>query len=218
MYQIGGQRPSMRPFTFQAHKRKVSQAGFTLLELLIAISLLAITAGLTGDIILTLVRSYNKIRITNEIEQTGNVALSKLEKELRVATKLITPDPLCATPPSCFCGDTLVFQRTALNNPLDDNDNETIEVTYVIDSSTGSLQRTEEPVYGAGSATTAYLIDATSSSVQLDPTQSEFCTVDITDPNVVSIDFTLLQTDASGGSAFTGTVLLNQVLVLRGTY
>lgn len=193
------------------------QKGFTLLELLIAISLLAITAGLTGDIILTLVRSYNKIRITNEIEQTGNVAMSKLEKELRVATKLTEPDPSCATPPSCFCGDTLVFEKTALIDPLDDNDDEPVEITYTIDSSTGSLTRSERPL-GGGSTETAYLIDASTSSVQLDPTQSGFCTVDIQNPNAVAIDFTLIQTNAAGGSSFTGSVLLNQVIVLRGTY
>ena len=47
------------------------QKGFTLVELLIVVSIIIIVVGVTGDIILSLVRSYSKTQITNEIEQNA---------------------------------------------------------------------------------------------------------------------------------------------------
>lgn len=60
-----------------------SNKGFTLIELLVVVSLIIITVGVTGDIIISLVRSYNKTQIANEIEQNANFVMTKLEKELR---------------------------------------------------------------------------------------------------------------------------------------
>lgn len=60
--------------------------GFTLVELLVVVSLMIIVVGVTGDIIISLVRSYSKTQITNEIEQNANFVMTKLEKELRNAS------------------------------------------------------------------------------------------------------------------------------------
>lgn len=70
--------------------------GFTLIELLLVISLLAISVGLTTDILLSLVRSYGKTQIINDIEQNANFVSVKLEKELRSANSvnLISSDEL----------------------------------------------------------------------------------------------------------------------------
>ena len=62
-----------------------SQKGFTLLELVIVIGLMALTVGVTGDILLSLVRSYTTTQIETELEQNANFVLLKLEKELRNA-------------------------------------------------------------------------------------------------------------------------------------
>ena len=67
-----------------------AQAGFTLVELLIVVALVIISAGVTSDIILTLIRSYNKTRISNEIEQNGNFVILRLERELRDASNVDT--------------------------------------------------------------------------------------------------------------------------------
>lgn len=65
---------------------KNNKSGFTLMELVVTISLLIITVGVTGDIILTLVRSYTKNQVATEVEQSGNFVFLKLEKELRGAS------------------------------------------------------------------------------------------------------------------------------------
>lgn len=70
---------------------KTGSAGFTLVELLLVVSLLAISAGVTSDIIITLVRSYNKSQVSNEIEQQANFVGLKIEKELRNATRIVVP-------------------------------------------------------------------------------------------------------------------------------
>ena len=60
--------------------------GFTLVELLVVIALLGISIGVTNDILVSLVRSYNKTQIKNEVEQQANFVGLKLERELRSAT------------------------------------------------------------------------------------------------------------------------------------
>jgi prepilin-type N-terminal cleavage/methylation domain-containing protein len=196
-------------------KSEINQKGFTLLELLIAISLLAITAGVTGDIILSLVRSYNKTKITNEIEQGGNAALSKLEKELRVGTVLISPTP-------GNCSATLSFDRTKTNDPTNSADDVDIQVDYEVilsGANEGSLQRTETPPSGA--ASTSFVIDSTiPGGVRLDISSGSttFCALNQSDPYVVQTTVNLLQVATTGGISFQGSVPLEQVIVLRGTY
>ena len=53
--------------------------------MLVVIALLAISAGITSDILVTLVRSYNKTQVANEVEQQANFVTLKLEKELKNA-------------------------------------------------------------------------------------------------------------------------------------
>ncbi len=64
------------------------QKGFTLVELLIVVSIIIIVVGVTGDIILSLVRSYSKTQITNEIEQNANFVMTKLDRELRSSSSV----------------------------------------------------------------------------------------------------------------------------------
>ncbi len=195
MSQIGGQSNFM----------KTNEKGFTLIELLISISLLAITAGLTTDIILSLVRTYNKTRITNEIEQAGTIAMSKMEKELRVALELIHPS-------EGVCDSVLVFQRKRTS------DEALITVTYQIQTSgntSGSLIRIEDD--GAAEVAAPVLDSTQVNGIKLEDS-SEFCVLNQTQPHVVMIDFNLLQAANTGGVSFQGSVPLEQTIVLRGTY
>ncbi len=67
---------------------KQNQKGFTLIELIIVVGLIALTVGVTGDIILTLVRTYTRTQIETEVEQNANFIFQKIEKELRGAERI----------------------------------------------------------------------------------------------------------------------------------
>ena len=62
-----------------------NQKGFTIIEMLLVVLLLALTVGLTSDMLLSLIRSNTKTQVINEIEQQANFVTLKLEKELRDA-------------------------------------------------------------------------------------------------------------------------------------
>lgn len=66
-------------------RNKNKQRGFTLIEMLLVVLLLALTVGLTSDMLLSLIRSNTKTQVINEIEQQSNFVTLKLEKELRDA-------------------------------------------------------------------------------------------------------------------------------------
>jgi prepilin-type N-terminal cleavage/methylation domain-containing protein len=65
--------------------------GFTLIELLIVIALIGVAAGVSSDIILSLVKTYTKTQIANEVEQNANFAVLKMEKELKRANIISAP-------------------------------------------------------------------------------------------------------------------------------
>jgi type II secretory pathway pseudopilin PulG len=69
----------------QSRLKIKKSGGYTLLELLIVIGLIGLTVGVTGDIILSLVRSYTKTQATNELERSSNFVVSKIEKEFKNA-------------------------------------------------------------------------------------------------------------------------------------
>lgn len=71
-------------------KQKNNQKGFTLVEMLLVVLLLALTVGLTSDMLLSLIRSNTKTQVINEIEQQANFVALKLEKELRDALDVTT--------------------------------------------------------------------------------------------------------------------------------
>ncbi len=89
------------------------QKGFTLVELLIVIALLGLSVGITNDILVSLIRSYNKTQVKNEVEQQANFVSLKLEKELRNANSV-----------SSASSNSLVF-----------NSADGVQITYAINSS-----------------------------------------------------------------------------------
>ena len=58
---------------------KKNQGGFTLVEMLLVVFLLALTMGLTSDMLLSLIRSNTKTQVINEIEQQANFVSLKIE-------------------------------------------------------------------------------------------------------------------------------------------
>ena len=73
---------------------KIREKGFTLIELLVVVSVLLISVGVAGDLVVTIIRSYNKTRSLNEVEQNGNYALAKLSYDLKKARSLTSPTAL----------------------------------------------------------------------------------------------------------------------------
>ena len=103
---------------------KKENKGFTLIELIIVIAILAITLTVTSDILISLVRSNNKTRVQNELEQQSNFVALKLEKELRDAGNIINAG-----------SDELTFT----------NENGD-EITYLLTGSPSYLQREGVPI------------------------------------------------------------------------
>jgi len=64
--------------------------GFTLIELLVVVGLILIAGGVGTAIVTSVIRSYNKANIINEIEENGNYVLSLMETHIRNA-KSVSP-------------------------------------------------------------------------------------------------------------------------------
>lgn len=86
---------------------KNGDKGFTLVELLVVIALLGISIGVTNDILVSLIRSYNKTQVKNEIEQQANFVGLKLERELRSSTGAIVAGG---------AANTITIQKSATEN------------------------------------------------------------------------------------------------------
>lgn len=63
----------------------LNSKGFTLLETMIVVSVLLITVGVAGDLVISLVRGQNKSKVLGEIEQNGNYALARISYDLKNA-------------------------------------------------------------------------------------------------------------------------------------
>lgn len=163
--------------------------GFTLIELLITIALLSISVGVTTDIILSITKSYNKTEVANELEQNANFVLLKMEKELRNASSILVPSTV-NTPST-----VLTFI-----------DRDGISVTY--DVTNGILNR----------AGAALVNDNTTVGIFVECPSGSCFTLKNSSPQVIQLGLRFRQRNSTGGSAFTGTVDLNNTLVLRGTY
>jgi len=173
-------------------KRKItkeSQRGFTLVELLLAVSLLTISIGVTSDILMSLIRANNKSQVMNEIEQQSNFVASKIEKELRNAQSA-----------TIASGPTLTFTTR-----------DGVEVIYNLNTSTGVLTRKE------GSDTYNLTSNASPGGVIVS-TSSNCFTVTGNNPTIVSLDMTFTQAQAGPGSSYTGKTTIRSTVVVRNTY
>jgi prepilin-type N-terminal cleavage/methylation domain-containing protein len=79
----------------------MSSKGFTLIELIVVVSLLVIIGGVGASIFASVFRSYNKANIINRVEQNGNYALSVMESQIRNAQSV--------SPTGVTCVDTLTI-------------------------------------------------------------------------------------------------------------
>jgi len=187
------------------HYNKTNTKGFTLIELMIVVVLIAISVGVTGDVLTSLVRSYNKTQVTTEIEQQANFLKLKLEKELRGASNVTGG------------GESISFRNTL---------GEAITYTVKVGnfSSTGLVER--KVVLGTNVSTedvTSYTVPGGANvfcgSVGSASADCHSCFT-LTPGTPARVDICLVMRQASGqqGTSFTGKTILRSTIVARGTY
>lgn len=176
---------------------------FTLVELLLVVALVAISVGVTGDILISLVRSYTKSQVLNEVEQQANFLSLKLEKQLRNASLIVLPE------------------GTALGASVNSSDlnfvtNEGTTIRYYLES--GIIKYRATSAGGVVSAA-VNLTSSAAGGVSVTCPSSCFAVTNST-PQIVSYDFTFSQ--AQGGSsvpmAARGSITIKNTLVIRNTY
>lgn len=59
--------------------------GFTLVELLVVIGIMAIIGGIATDLFVSIFKGANKANVINEVKQNGNLALDIMERSIRNA-------------------------------------------------------------------------------------------------------------------------------------
>jgi prepilin-type N-terminal cleavage/methylation domain-containing protein len=172
---------------------KKTQAGYTLIELLLVITLVAISVGVTSDVLLSLIRSYNKTSALNEVEQQANFIGSKIEKELRDATNISTPT---SNRLSFSYNGATVYYNVADNN-------------LYRSTTTWSTSAADALV-----ATPAIL--GTAGGVNLSCDGSCF-TLEGSTPQIVGLSMIFSESGA-GGISFTGEIHIKNTIVVRNSY
>lgn len=180
--------------------KAMNQNGFTLVELLLVITLMAISVGVTGDILMTLLRSYNKTGAVTEVEQNANFVSLKMTKELRNASSVTIPSTT-----------SMVLQFS-----------DGTSACYVY--SANNLYRVPfSGTCGATSNTTALVttqaITGTASAVNLSCTGPSGVCFSVTgaSPQVVSLYLVFDQANVTNAS-FRGSVKVLDTVVIRNTY
>ncbi|MBU0534759.1 type II secretion system GspH family protein [Patescibacteria group bacterium] len=193
IYPIGGE-DDMRRGPIKKIKNNI-QKGFTLIELMLVVVLIAVSVGVTNDILMSLVRSNNKTQVMTEIEQQSNFVSSKIERELRNARSVTTPLA------GAF-GSSLVFET---------KDGTTIE--YNVDTTSGLIKR---------KVNTGTLTNITSNNnpggvVATCGSPSCF-SVSGFNPQIVNVSIKFSQAQPGAGSSYSGQTTIQSTVVVRNTY
>jgi len=167
--------------------------GFTLVELLVVVGLVLIIGTVGTSIITSILRSYNKAHIINEIEQNGNYVLSLMESQIRNA-KSVSPT-----------GTTSSLTVTT-------QDGATIIYTIASAGGVGVVQKT------SGGVTEILSNNNLTTGVNVDTTNSHFV-VSTTTPPSVQIVLRLSQApNAPGRVDYQAETTLRTTVVVRGGY
>lgn len=179
------------------------QTGFTLVELLLVVALMSLAVGVTGDILVSLIRSYNKSQVLNEIEQNANFVAQKLSKELRNATQIVRLDPSGDSPPNVgdsyneiefldTSGNTIIYKVTAGG-----------VITRNVGSGDQALTVNNPP-----SGVTASCIGAATDCFTLIGSA----------PQVIEISIKIEQSGSPASKVFQGEIDIEDTIVIRDTY
>lgn len=92
------------------YTQNISHAGFTLLEIIVSLSLFAIIVILVNEIYTASQRSYNKSSEQGELSQNARVSFDRMSRELRQSNNIITTLPAVKTDPLNPPAEQLFFQ------------------------------------------------------------------------------------------------------------
>lgn len=84
--------------------------GFTLLEIIVSVTLFTIIIILVSDIYLITQRAYNKNSDTAELTQNARVSLDRISRELRQSSNIVTILPETGTDPDNPPANQIFFQ------------------------------------------------------------------------------------------------------------
>lgn len=168
-----------------------NQKGFTLIELVVVISIISVTMGLATDMILSLTRAYVKTQINNELEQNSNFVFQKLEKELRTSTGTITVNGT----------KTQIDFTDVLGQPVVYKVENGIVMRKSGVAGTFEYLTNDDPINGV------YV--ACSQCFYLQPSATV---------NIVKLNMTFSQSLSETKKPFIGSVTLDNTIVVRGNY
>lgn len=180
---------------------KKTNSGFTLIELLLVIALMSIAVGVTSDILVSLIRSYNKSTVINEIEQNANFVSQKLSKELRNASEVVYLNPSGSSPPAT--GDSY--------NEITFMDRQGNTINYKVNG--GVITR------NTGSGDEALTVSTSPSGVNATCISGDSCfTMVESNPQVIKISISLSQAGSPGNAVFEDDITIEDTIVIRDTY
>ena len=156
--------------------------------------MIAISVGVTSDVLLSLIRSYNKTSAINEIEQQANFIGIKLEKELRNATNVSVPT---SNRISFEYGGGTVYYNVSGSN-------------LYRSTTTWSTDSTDALV-----ATPA--VNGTLGGVNLECDTGGCFSLSGSSPQIVGISM-IFRESGAGGISFKGEIHVNNTIVIRNTY
>lgn len=177
---------------------KKQKNGFTLIEMILVVVLLAITVGVTSDILISLVRSNTKTQVLNEIQQQANFISLKIEKELRDADDIDTTKSN---------SDTLVFTRK-----------DETAITYHLDSANNVLQRVVGDYDEDSNPYVPITSNVSPGGVEVTCIDSECFSVAGNNPKVVKINLRFEQAQRDTGMTYSGSAEIRSSIVVRNTY
>jgi type II secretory pathway pseudopilin PulG len=174
--------------------------GYTLVELLAVTGIIVAISGLIAGILYSSLRGGNKSKVTNDVSQNGNYALSVISGTIldaRAVTKIGgTAISNCTLTPT---GTSIEFQRQ--NGSL---------IEFLCDIQTNSIASTS-------GQTTTYLID--NNSVKVDPATCSFtCKQANSDPYaspIVDIVFTVSQRQTTSAFENVAASTFNTSVTMR---
>ncbi len=173
------------------------QRGFTLVEILVVVSIILISVGIAGDLIVSVTRSYTKTRVLNEIEQNGNYLLAKIIYDIKNATlaSSSTGSNLQLTTPYGTVVYTAQFQNTSCSGG-----GNTRTITRSVNGSTALKMTNDACKDGVTlSSDAVFTVQTTANGVT---------SVSITIPMIQSGSYT-------SNSPFTASQTFSSVVVLR---
>lgn len=193
----------------QIKNRKIKnnklQKGYTLVELLAASSIIVIVSGLIVGILYSTLRGSNKTKVTNDVAQNGNFALSIIsnaalnaEDVTRIGANAISD---CTIPQT---GSSIEFQKT-----------DGTAVTYSCDAATESITSTV-------GTTSTYLMDNDAVKVKIDPLNPNVCSFTCSQNNanpysqpVINVKFIVFQRNTTAVFESAASSSFNTSVTMR---